>query len=115
PFALRGLPEELHVLGIAARPAAFNVLDPKRIELFGDAEFVHGREIDAFALRTVAQGRVVDFDLGFHKHTAKAEGNYYGNGRGKERVNWSVSPSSRKFFMRRTPEAFLLDYETSIK
>ena len=62
-----GLGEELDVLGIAARPAAFNVMDPERIELLGDAEFVRNREIDAFALRAVAQGRVIDFDLGFHK------------------------------------------------
>ncbi len=66
-FALFGLREKFDVLGIAARPAAFNVMHPERIELLGDAEFVRDREIDAFALRTVAQGRVIDFDLGFHK------------------------------------------------
>ncbi len=66
-FAFFGLREKFDVLGIAARPAAFNVMNAKRIELLGDAEFVRDREIDAFALRAVAQGRVIDFDLGFHK------------------------------------------------
>jgi hypothetical protein len=47
-------------------------MHPERIELLGDAEFVRDREIDAFALRTVAQGRVIDFDLGFHKFSAKS-------------------------------------------
>ena len=42
-------------------------MNPERVELLGDAELVRDREIDAFALRAVAQGRVVDFDLGFHK------------------------------------------------
>ena len=62
----RGLLEELHVLGIGARPAAFDVMNPESIELFGNAQFVRGREIDAFALAAVAQGRIVDFDFGFH-------------------------------------------------
>jgi hypothetical protein len=66
-FAFFGLREKFDVLGIAARPAAFNVMNPESVELLGDAELVRDREIDAFALRTVAQGRVVDFDLGFHK------------------------------------------------
>ena len=42
-------------------------MNPERVELLGDAELVRDREIDAFALRTVAQGRVVYFNLGFHK------------------------------------------------
>ena len=65
-FFLFGLGEKLDVLGIAAGPAAFNVMDPERVELLGDAELVRDRKIDAFALRAVAQGRVVDFNLGFH-------------------------------------------------
>ena len=66
-FFLLGLREKFDVLGIAAGPAAFNVMNPERVELLGDAELVRDREIDAFALRTVAQGRVVYFNLGFHK------------------------------------------------
>ena len=72
-FFLFGLGEELDVLGIAAGPAAFNVMHPERVELLGDAELVRDREIDAFALRTVAQGRVIDFDLGFHKMPVKTD------------------------------------------
>ena len=56
---------------VGAGPAAFDVMDPERVELLGDAELVRHREIDAFTLRTVAQGRVIDFDLGFHKMPVK--------------------------------------------
>ena len=49
-FFLFGLGEELDVLGIAAGPAAFDVMHPERVELLGDAEFVRDREIDAFTL-----------------------------------------------------------------
>jgi hypothetical protein len=42
-------------------------MNPERVELLGDAELVRDREIDAFALRTAAQGRVVYFNLEFHK------------------------------------------------
>src|SRR6185503_7789674 len=65
-FPLARLLEKLHVLGIGARPAAFNVMNSESIELFRDAQFVCGREIDAFALAAVAQGRIVNFDFGFH-------------------------------------------------
>ena len=74
PFAFAGLFEEFHVLRITPRPAAFNVMNPERIELLGDAQFVHRGEIDAFALRTIAQGRVIDFHLGFHKLPVKTDG-----------------------------------------
>jgi hypothetical protein len=46
-------------------------MNPERVELLGDAELVREREIDAFALAAVAQGRVVDFNLGFHKWPLK--------------------------------------------
>jgi hypothetical protein len=49
------LGKEFDVLGIAAGPAAFNVMNPERIELGGNAQFVRDREIDAFTLRSVAQ------------------------------------------------------------
>jgi hypothetical protein len=48
-------------------------MNAKRIELLGNSQFVCDREIDAFALTAVAQGRVVDFDLGFHKFPQKAD------------------------------------------
>jgi hypothetical protein len=42
-------------------------MHPERVELLSNAEFVRDREIDAFTLRTVTQGCVIDFDLRFHK------------------------------------------------
>jgi hypothetical protein len=67
---LGSLLEELHVLWIRAGPTAFDVLNPESVKLFGDAELVQGREIDAFALAAVAQGCIVEFDFGFHNTTA---------------------------------------------
>src|SRR5207302_562966 len=64
---LLGLREKFDVLRIRSGPAAFDVMNPERVELLGDAELVRDREIDAFALRTVTQGRIVYFHLGFHE------------------------------------------------
>ena len=36
------------------------------VNALGDAEFVRDREVDAFALRAIAQGRIVEFDCWFH-------------------------------------------------
>ena len=58
--------EELDVLGIGARPAAFDVVHAERVEALGDAQLVRDGERDALALRAVAQRRVVDFDLSGH-------------------------------------------------
>jgi hypothetical protein len=41
-------------------------MDPEGVELFRNAELVGDRKIDAFTLRTVAQGGVIYFNLGFH-------------------------------------------------
>ena len=41
-------------------------MNPERIEFVGNAELVHHRKIDAFALTAIAQGRIVYFDFGFH-------------------------------------------------
>ena len=71
PFSPRGLLEKFQVLGIAAGPAAFDVMHPERVEFLGNAELVGDREIDAFTLTAVAQGGIVDFDLGFHKWPVK--------------------------------------------
>ena len=59
----RGAPEELFVLRVGARPAAFDVVDAQVVELLGDAQLVLDRQRDAFELRAVAQRRVVDLDL----------------------------------------------------
>ena len=50
-------------LGIRAGPAAFDVVHAEGVEPFGDPQLVRDREGDAFALRPVAEGRVVDFDV----------------------------------------------------
>ena len=41
-------------------------MNPERVELLGNAEFVRDREIDAFTLAAIAQGRIVYFHFGFH-------------------------------------------------
>ena len=48
------------IFRVRARPAALNVGDAEVIEQFGHAQLVGDRKRDAFALRAVAQGRVVD-------------------------------------------------------
>src|SRR5690606_23971297 len=50
--------EELDVLAVAARIAAFDIVDAKRIELERDLDFVFRSQADAFALRAVAQGGI---------------------------------------------------------
>jgi hypothetical protein len=61
-----GLLEELDVARIRARPATLDVMDPECVQSLGNAQFVgHGKR-DAFALRAVAEGGVVDLDLGNH-------------------------------------------------
>jgi hypothetical protein len=73
PPAPGGLLEELQILRVAARPAALDVVNPEGVNPLGDAELVRDREVDAFALRAVAQGRVIEFDCRFHK--ARRNGN----------------------------------------
>ncbi len=71
-----GLGKELDVLGIGPRPAALDVMNPERVELLGDAQLVHHRKVDAFALTAVAQGRIVYLDFGFHKHLRQSGSEY---------------------------------------
>ena len=66
PLAAFRLLEELHVLRVRARPSAFDVVDPEGVQPLGDAQLVGQGEIDAFALRTVAERRVVDLNFVFH-------------------------------------------------
>src|SRR2546426_7435030 len=51
--------EELRVLGVRARPAAFEVMDPQVVQAPGDLDFVVDRERQALALRAIPQSRVV--------------------------------------------------------
>src|SRR5438128_764910 len=52
-------PEELRVLGVRARPAAFQVMDAQLVQPPRDFQLVVDRERQALALRTVPQCRVV--------------------------------------------------------
>ena len=67
-----GLREELDVLRIAARPAALDVVNPEGVNALGDAELVRDREVDAFTLRAISEGRIVEFDCWFHHIPAVA-------------------------------------------
>ena len=58
----------LEVLGIflvRGRVAAFDIVEAQAIEPLGDGQLVLQGEADAFGLRAVAEGRVVDLDA-FH-------------------------------------------------
>ena len=72
-FLAFGLVKKLDVLGIGPRPAALNVMDAERIKLRGNAQLIHHGKVDAFALTAVAQGRIVDFDVGFHNQFRRRE------------------------------------------
>ncbi len=55
--------EELDVLGVRARPAAFDVGNAEGVEALGDLDLVVARERDVLALGAVAQRGVVEEDL----------------------------------------------------
>ena len=57
-----GALEELDVLGIRPRPAAFDEVHAEQVELLRDAEFVVDRRRDALDLEAVAECGVEDFD-----------------------------------------------------
>ena len=62
--------EEFNVLGIGAGPAALDKVNAKGVEPFGNAQLVLDGEADAFALAAIAQGRIVNLDVGFHRRVA---------------------------------------------
>ena len=59
----RDAPKKLRVLGVRARPAALEVVDPQVIQAVGDLHLVFDRERHPFALRPVPQRRVVQKEL----------------------------------------------------
>src|SRR5262249_47675847 len=65
PKRLRAL-EKLHVLGISARPTAFDKRDSDLIQGLRDLDLVLDRVGQPLALRAVAQRRVVNFYGFFH-------------------------------------------------
>src|SRR5918993_5596747 len=56
--------EELDVLRVRAGPPTFDERHPVLVEHPGHAELVRERQRDVLALRSVAQGRVVEDDRG---------------------------------------------------
>src|SRR5207244_12750963 len=56
---LADAPEELRVLGVRARPAAFEVVNAQLVQPPRDFQFVVDRKRQALALRAVSQCRVV--------------------------------------------------------
>ena len=57
------LTEELDVFFVGAGPAALDVVHAEGVEALSDAELVGEREMDAFALRAVAERGVVKGDF----------------------------------------------------
>ena len=64
-FALGRLLEELHVLPDCCPASRANVLEPRKNRASRQQSLSTAR-IDAFALRPIAQSRIVNFDLRFH-------------------------------------------------
>src|SRR5262245_7923464 len=58
--------EESKVFWIRARPSALDVMDPQRVEPGREAHLIFHRKRHAFALRAVAERRVVDLDQSAH-------------------------------------------------
>src|SRR3989441_8755700 len=61
-----GLAKEFNVFRIGPGPAPFDVVNAEGVDSLGNAELVGNREVDAFTLAAVTQGRIVYFHLGFH-------------------------------------------------
>ena len=55
--------KELDVLGVAARPAAFDVMHTERVQALGNPQLVGDRQRNALPLRAVPQRGVVDLDV----------------------------------------------------
>ncbi len=54
--------EELQILGVRPRPAAFDVRHSELVQFLGDPDFIFAGKGNSLALGSVAQGRIVDFD-----------------------------------------------------
>jgi hypothetical protein len=59
PVEFSGLGKEVSIFVVGARPTAFDVVKTVGGEAFGEAKFIGEREVNAFALGTIAQGGVV--------------------------------------------------------
>src|SRR5262249_54847784 len=70
-FPFFGFSKKFDVLGVGPRPSTLDVVHSERIELLGNAQLVHHREIDPFTLAAIAQSGIVYFD--FWSHAAPPE------------------------------------------
>ena len=64
PWQVAGALEEFNILWIRSRPAAFDERDAKVIKFLRDTNLVIARKREAFGLRAVAQGGVINLDEG---------------------------------------------------
>ncbi len=77
-FQLTSTLEESHVSRIRARPAAFDEVDAERVELFGDTTLIVDRKVDALALRSISQSRVINFYSFVHENLSLGYGLFQG-------------------------------------
>jgi hypothetical protein len=68
PVEFSGLGKEVSIFVVGARPTAFDVVKTVGGEAFGEAKFIGEREVNAFALGTIAQGGVVEGESGVGGH-----------------------------------------------
>ena len=77
------LAEELDVLGIRARPAAFDVVDAEFVKPLRDPQLVEAGKLESFPLRAIAQGRVVEkYRFGTHSGGSAEARSVLQNGQG---------------------------------
>src|SRR6266699_5463051 len=89
--------EELRVLGVRARPAAFQVMDAQLVQPPRDFQLVVDRERQALALRAVAQCRVVQEHVAYLSHVHRDHKKRRGLSTSREaapRTIGSCSPSA---------------------
>ena len=64
--------KERRILGIGKREPPLDVIDAQEIQLLRDLKLVLKRKVESLALRSVAEGRVVDLDAScFHGRARK--------------------------------------------
>src|SRR2546426_5684594 len=87
--------EELRILGVRARPAAFEVVDPQLVQPPCDLHLVVDRERQALALRAVPQSRVVQEHVGCPSRASFRDHKSGAASRALERTSRASSESYR--------------------
>src|SRR5437660_355138 len=64
--------EQLQLLGIGARKAGLNEVDPKLVEAVRNAQLLLRGEGHALSLHAVTKGRVVELDLGHRRNSSES-------------------------------------------